>query len=123
MSQEIANIFLEQYFGAMQLNREGRQSLINFYSNASQMTYTGSHFKGLKDIAEKIESFGFESIQYQNMTSDVQEGPIPGSMLVFVSGHLMMDGSEQFRFSQIFNIVPNGSGGYYIHNDIFSIIN
>lgn len=118
-------MFLEQYFGAMRLNREGRQSLINFYSNASQMTYTGSHFKGLKDIAEKIESFGFETIQYQNMTSDVQEGPIPGSMLVFVSGYLMMDGNnnEQFRFSQVFNIVPNGTGGYYIHNDIFSIIN
>lgn len=120
-SQKIANMFLEEYFKVMQLPREQRQNLINFYQNASQMTYTGSTYKGLKDISEKIESFGFENISYANMSSDVQDGPIPGSILVFVAGYLCMDGSEQFRFAQIFNICPNGSGGYYIHNDIFSI--
>jgi hypothetical protein len=122
MSENIANIFLEQYYGIMRMNREGRQGLINFYNNASQMTYTGSSYRGLKDISEKIESFGFETIAYNNMSSDVQEGPVPGSMLVFVNGYLQMDGSDQFRFAQVFNICPNGSGGYYIHNDIFTTI-
>lgn len=46
----------------MRLNREGRMALINYYSNVSQMTYSGSTYKGLKDIAEKIESFSFESM-------------------------------------------------------------
>ena len=77
---------------------------------------------GLKQIAEKIESFSFETIKYANMNSDVQEGPIPGSITVFVTGYLCMDGSDEFRFAQVFNICPNGTGGFYIHNDIFSVI-
>lgn len=120
--QNIANLFLEQYYGTMQAPRAARQNLVSFYSNASLMTYTGSGYRGLKDISEKVESFGFEKIEYQNMNSDVQEGPVPGSILVLVNGYLQMDGSDQFRFSQLFNIIPNGSGGYYIHNDIFTTI-
>jgi len=57
------------------------------------MTYTGSTYVGLKDISEKVESFGFEAIKYANLSSDVQEGPVPGSLIVFVSGYLCMDGA------------------------------
>lgn len=121
-AQQVSNIFLEQYFSMMQQNREARMNLRNFYSEVSQMTYTGSTYRGLKEITEKIESFSFEKIEYTNMNSDVQEGPIPGSIIIFVNGYLQMDGTDQFRFAQVFNILPNGNGGYYIHNDIFSII-
>ena len=86
------------------------------------MTYTGSHYKGLKQIQEKIESFSFQTIEFSNLSHDVQEGPVQGSLTVFVCGYLQMDGTDQFRFSQIFNILPNGQGGLYIHNDIFTII-
>jgi len=92
--KQVANLFLEEYFKVMQLPRQQRQGLINFYQNPSQMTYTGSTYIGLKDISEKIESFGFETIKYANLSSDVQEGAIPGSIIVFVSGYLCMDGSE-----------------------------
>ena len=121
-SKEIANIFLEEYFKVMQYPREQRQGLINFYQNISQMTYTGSTYTTLKDISEKIESFGFDHIKYANLSSDVQEGPLQGSIIVFVSGYLCMDGAEEFRFAQVFNICPNGQGGYYIHNDIFTVV-
>lgn len=121
-SQKVANMFLEEYYKAMQLNREQRQSLINFYQQNSQMTYTGTKHTGLKQIAEKIESLSFDKIEYANMSSDVQDGPVQGSIVVFVNGYLCMDGADQFRFAQIFNILPNGNGGYYIHNDIFSVI-
>ena len=122
--KQISDMFLNEYYKVMQLNREQRQALINFYQECSRMTYTGTEHAGLKQIAEKIESFAFEAIQYANMSSDVQQGPIPGSIVVFVVGHLCMDGNEaeQFRFAQTFNILPNGNGGFYIHNDIFSII-
>lgn len=36
-----------------------RANLINFYSEASTMSYSGDTFIGLKNIAHKIESFGF----------------------------------------------------------------
>jgi hypothetical protein len=99
-----------------------RAALINFYSEASILTYTGSKYVGIKGILEKIESFSFQTIEFSNLNSDVQQGPIPGSVLVFVSGFLRMDGSDEFRFSQVFNICPNGQGGLYIHNDIFSVL-
>lgn len=86
------------------------------------MTYTGAEHHGLKDISEKIESLGFETMEYSNMNFDVQNGPVNGSVLVFVNGFLKMDGSDEFRFAQVFNICPNGQGGYYVHNDIFSVM-
>ena len=121
-SKSVADMFLNEYYKTMQLNREQRQALINFYQNSSQMTYTGTKHSGLKQIAEKIESMSFDKIDYANMSSDIQDGHVQGSIVVFVAGYLCMDGSEQFRFAQAFNILPNGSGGYYIHNDIFSVI-
>ena len=53
---------------------------------------------------------------------DVQGGPVQGSYLVFCTGTLQMDDSDTFKFSQVFNICPNGSGGLYVHNDIFRIV-
>ena len=53
-SKQVADMFLEEYFKVMQLPREGRHNLINFYQSVSQMTYSGSIHTGLKDIAEKI---------------------------------------------------------------------
>ncbi len=56
------------------------------------------------------------------MKSDVQQAP-NGGVLVFVNGYLQMDGENQFAFSQAFNILPNGQGGFYIHNDFFTVVN
>ena len=41
-------MFLNEYYKVMQLNREQRQQLINFYQNHSRMTYTGTEHAGLK---------------------------------------------------------------------------
>ena len=120
--KNIADMFLNEYYKVMQYGREQRQGLINFYQNASQMTYTGTTHVGLKDIAEKIESLSFDKIEYAQMNNDVQSGPVPDSLIVFVSGYLCMDGSDQFRFAQVFNLLPNGQGGYYVHNDLFSVV-
>ena len=119
--QELSNMFLNQYYSNMQNNRA---ALLGFYTEDSHMTYTGTQYTGIKEIKNKIESFSFQSIKFENMNSDCQAGPIPGSLMVFVTGYLEMDGNsgEQFRFSQAFNLVPNNSGGFYVHNDIFSII-
>jgi len=106
----------------MRLPRNDRMQLLNFYSQLSSMTYTGTEHTGLKQISDKIESLSFETMEYSNMNFDVQNGPLPGSILVFVNGFLKMDGSDEFRFAQVFNICPNNQGGYYVHNDIFSVI-
>jgi hypothetical protein len=115
----IAQEFIVQYYTTIMKNRVG---LINFYLDSSTMTYGGDTFVGRKQIAEKIESFGFQTIDYKIDDKDVQPGPLPNSMLIFVTGSLIMDGTDQFKFSQVFNICPNGSGGLYCHNDIFRLV-
>lgn len=96
--------------------------VMNFYTNNSTMTYNGSVYKGINQIKDKVESFSFDQIQYQIDNQDVQEGPVPGSMLIFVTGMLCMDNENTFKFSQVFNVCPNGQGGYYCHNDILSLV-
>ena len=65
----IAKQFLQAYYTAIMQNKI---TLLNFYSDQSIMTYNGSAFKGLKEITEKIESFSFQTIQYQIDNQDVQ---------------------------------------------------
>lgn len=101
---------------------QNRTQLINFYNNNSIMSYQGQTCKGVQEIAEKIESFSFQKINYSIDHQDVQPGPIQGSFLIFVSGSLIMDDNDQFKFSQVFNICPNGQGGLYCHNDIFTFV-
>ena len=119
MSNDLAKQFLQYYYNTIM---NDRNQLINFYTDGSTMTYNGSVFKGLKEISEKVESFSFQKIEYRIDNQDVQDGPIPGSLLVFVTGALQMDGENTFNFSQVFNVCPNGSGGFYCHNDIFSLV-
>jgi hypothetical protein len=90
-AEYVSKLFIEQYYGALQKNRA---ALLAFYSEASQMTYSGTKFTGLKEIQEKIESFSFQTIEFQNINSDVQEGPVQGSLMIFVSGQLRMDFQE-----------------------------
>lgn len=117
--ESISKEFLTQYYTTIMQNRN---QLINFYNDNSFMSYGGQTFRGIKEISEKIESFGFQKITYSIDHQDVQPGPIQGSFLIFVSGGLVMDDNEQFKFSQVFNICPNGQGGLYCHNDIFTIV-
>ena len=85
------------------------------------MTYGGMFYYGLEDIKDRIESFAFNSINYAINDKDVQLGPIGGSLIITVIGQLIMDNNqnERFTFFHTFNLCPNGSGGFYIHNDIF----
>lgn len=115
----VSKQFLMQYYGSMMGDRK---DIMGFYSDASIMTYGGHIYRGLKQISDKIESFSFKNINYQIENQDVQEGPIPGNFLIFVSGALVMDQTDHFKFSQVFNICPNGQGGLYCHNDIFTIV-
>ena len=115
----LAKQFLEAYYGTLMQNRG---NLLNFYAQNSTMSYNGSVYKGINEIKDKIESFSFQNIQYQIDSQDVQEGPLNGSMLIFVTGALCMDNENTFKFSQVFNVCPNGQGGFYCHNDILTLI-
>ena len=122
MDQNLINLakqFVTQYYTTMQADK---LKLVQFYGQNSTMTYGGDYFQGLKAITEKIESFGFQSIQFSIDDLDAQAGPVPNSFIIFVVGRLAMDGEDNFKFAQCFNIMPNQSGGYYVHNDVFRLV-
>lgn len=85
-----------------------RENLINFYTDNSCFSYERSEHKGLQAISEKLKSFSFKQIQYNFDDYDVQPSPIDGGLVIFVAGELQLDGSDNFKFAQMFQLVPNG---------------
>ncbi|CAK85913.1 unnamed protein product (macronuclear) [Paramecium tetraurelia] len=118
-AQNIAQQFLQQYYQTLMTNK---MALIQFYTDASIMTYGGEQYNGLKAINEKLESLAFQKIVYKVDDMDVQPGAVQNSLFLFVTGTLQMDDSDTFKFSQSFQILPNGQGGLYVHNDIFRLV-
>jgi len=53
---------------------------------------------------------------------DIQPCPTSGGFIVLLSGQLVMDLTSKFAFSQVFQVLGNGKGGYYCHNDILRLI-
>ena len=52
----LAKQFVTMYYTSMQ---QDKLSIAQFYGQNSSMTYGGDYFVGIKQINEKIESFGF----------------------------------------------------------------
>lgn len=115
--QTLGKQFIAQFYQTLASNRFG---LIDFFTDFSHLTYNGQEFHGLKDIAQKIESFSFQQISHEYDNPFVQPGPVEGSIVVSASGKLTMDGNV-YHFSECFVLCPNGQGGYYCHNDIFTL--
>lgn len=61
--EEIAKQFVQAYYSTLASNKE---NLLTFYADCSSMTYGGQKFNGLKEIKEKIESFGFQKVSSSN---------------------------------------------------------
>ncbi|KNZ75517.1 Nuclear transport factor 2 [Termitomyces sp. J132] len=72
---------------------------------------------------ESIEmSLPFSKVQHKVTTLDAQpSSPTVASLIVSVTGLLVVDDSTNaLQFSQIFQLIPDGSS-YYVYNDIFRL--
>ncbi|KAL4465023.1 hypothetical protein ABPG72_010467 [Tetrahymena utriculariae] len=112
--------FCSEYYGAMMKEKSQRGAMVNFYGQDSQMNYNGEECNGIQQISRKIESLGYEKIIYKIDDLDIIERPGQYVMLIF--GALQMDNSDEFRFTQTFNVVQNQNGGYYIQTDILRLL-
>jgi hypothetical protein len=55
-------------------------------------------------------------------TIDAQPGPQAGSILVMVTGQLLVDEEQNPQhFSQTFQLVPEGPGNFFVFNDVFRL--
>ncbi len=113
--QDIVPNFLNTYYGAVMNNRP---SLINFYRENSCLSYEGDNRKGIKDIMDKFESLSFKTIQYDFENHDFQPSPM-GGLIISVNGKLLMDGENKFDFFQVFHLMQDGAGNWFLSNDIF----
>eukprot|EP01017_Pseudomicrothorax_dubius_P040889 TRINITY_DN6484_c0_g1_i2.p1 TRINITY_DN6484_c0_g1~~TRINITY_DN6484_c0_g1_i2.p1 ORF type:complete len:124 (+),score=34.37 TRINITY_DN6484_c0_g1_i2:144-515(+) len=116
---KLAEQFVTDYYNTLQ---NDRKSLVNFFTEDSVLSYNGESHKGLEAIKHQLKSLGYEKIVYSFDTCDVQPSPVSGGILIFCTGTVTIDNESQFKFSQCFQVLPNGSGGFYLHNDILRLV-
>lgn len=69
-----------------------------------------------------LQSLPFQKVVHQVSTQDAQPGPNNG-VVVLVTGQLLVDEEQRpMNYTQAFQLLPDGAGGYYVYNDIFKLV-
>jgi len=115
----IAKQFTEFYYNTFDTNRANLASL---YRDSSMLSFEGSPYQGTTGIIEKLIGLPFQKVVHKVTTIDAQpSSQTVASILVSVSGMLVVDDSENpLQFSQTFQLMPD-NGSYYVYNDIFRL--
>uniref|UniRef100_A0ACD5W546 Uncharacterized protein n=1 Tax=Avena sativa TaxID=4498 RepID=A0ACD5W546_AVESA len=116
----VARAFVDYYYQTFDTNRAALAAL---YGSTSMLSFEGHLVAGAPEIGLKLAQLPFEQCRHSICTVDCQPTPsFPGAILVFVSGNLQLAGEEhQLRFSQMFQLVPNEQGSFFVQNDIFRL--
>ncbi|TKW17173.1 hypothetical protein SEVIR_5G348800v4 [Setaria viridis] len=119
-SDAVARAFVEYYYNTFDASRGALAAL---YGHTSMLSFEGHAVAGAEAIGRKLAQLPFDQCRHSICTVDCQPSPsFPGSILVFVSGNLQLAGEEhQLRFSQMFQLVPNEQGSFFVQNDIFRL--
>lgn len=94
-------------------------ALSGLYQPTSMMTFEGTQVSGSEAIIAKFKTMGPVSHQMKEM--DVQPSSSPNAILIFVTGAIKINGGNPLHFCQMFQLVSNSPGNYYIHNDVFRL--
>ncbi|KQK10125.1 nuclear transport factor 2B [Brachypodium distachyon] len=116
----VARAFVEYYYHTFDTDRAALAAL---YGSTSMLSFEGHRVAGAEEIGTKLAQLPFEQCRHSVVTVDCQPTPsFPAGILVFVSGNLRLAGEEhQLRFSQMFQLVPNEHGSFFVQNDIFRL--
>lgn len=118
--EEIAAAFVSHYYTTFTGNRPNLASL---YTAQSTLTFEGQQMQGPELIVQKMTGLGNVQFDVAKLTKDVQLGATPSTMLIFITGQLIIDQNPPMQFSQVFQLVAAGTGSsqLYIHNEIFRL--
>ncbi|KAI9900559.1 hypothetical protein N3K66_004821 [Trichothecium roseum] len=117
--ENIAKQFTEYYYNTFDQDRNGLRTL---YRPESMLTFESSPLLGDKSITEKLVSLPFTKVKHQVSTLDAQPAANNG-IVILVTGQLLVDEEERpMNYTQLFQLCPDGSGGYFVQNDIFKLI-
>jgi len=115
----IASQFTTFYYSTFDSDRSNLGSL---YKDVSMLTFEGTAIQGSTAIIEKLTSLPFGRVVHKVSTLDAQPSSQSiASLIVSVTGLLVVDDDPNpLQFSQVFNLMPDGSS-YYVFNDIFRL--
>ncbi|KAI3637703.1 hypothetical protein MIR68_004352 [Amoeboaphelidium protococcarum] len=119
-AKAIANEFVKYYYSTFDASRA---NLAPLYKAQSMLTFEGQEFQGSDKIVEKLSSLPFQKVAHKVTTVDVQPGNTSGnSILVAVTGQLLVDNESNPQFfSQVFQLNNDGSGNWFVFNDVFRL--
>ncbi|KAH9886536.1 NTF2-like protein [Xylariomycetidae sp. FL2044] len=124
--EQVGLAFIEKYYTEFDKPKEERAEGLKFlYSPTSTMTFESATTQGDAAIIEKLKELPFGQIRHQVSTYDCQAGINPGTVLVVVTGQLLVDEEQRpMNYMQTFFLAQNPQGPfpYYVHNDIFKLI-
>ncbi|KAL9008553.1 MAG: hypothetical protein Q9173_006335 [Seirophora scorigena] len=87
------------------------------------LTFESSPVQGTSGIVEKLVSLPFQKIKHQVKTLDAQPSNEQGGIIVMVTGALLVDEEERaMNYTQVFQLLPDGAGSYFVFNDMFKLI-
>ncbi|KAF4306596.1 Nuclear transport factor 2 [Botryosphaeria dothidea] len=118
--QNIATQFVQFYYKTFD---ENRGQLASLYRDQSMFTFEANSVQGTGGIVEKLTNLPFQKVVHQVATLDAQPASEDGSILVLVTGALLVDEEQRpMSYTQAFQLRPDGAGSYFVFNDVFRLV-
>ncbi|GAB7363069.1 hypothetical protein MBLNU230_g3361t1 [Neophaeotheca triangularis] len=118
--QGIAKEFVKYYYETFDANRPG---LAPLYRDNSMLTFEGDPILGSANIVQKIVDLPFSQVKHEVSTLDAEPSNDSGGILIMVSGALLVEAEQRpMSYTQTFQLLSDGSGGYFVFNDIFRLV-
>ncbi|CAF9934658.1 Nuclear transport factor 2 [Imshaugia aleurites] len=116
----IAQQFTEFYYNTFD---QDRKNLAALYVRRHLEPLYSAAIQGVAGIIEKLTTLPFEKVAHKVSTLDAQPSNESGGILVMVTGALLVDEEQRpMNYTQVFQLLPDGSGSYYVFNDAFRLI-
>lgn len=65
----------------------------------------------------------FRQVKHEVATLDSQPSNESGGILIMVSGALLVEAEQRpMSYTQAFQLMPDGQGGYFVFNDVFRLV-
>ncbi|KAI4136990.1 MAG: hypothetical protein L6R39_007522 [Caloplaca ligustica] len=133
-----AEQFTQYYYSTFDADRSNLAAL---YREQSMLTFESTAVGGTAGIVEKLTSLPFTKIKHQVATLDAQPSNEQGGIIVMVTGALLVsprptssienaqsdasqvdDEERPMNYTQVFQLLPDGAGSYFVFNDMFKLI-
>mmetsp|Transcript_28580 Transcript_28580/g.36949 ORF Transcript_28580/g.36949 Transcript_28580/m.36949 type:complete len:125 (+) Transcript_28580:19-393(+) len=117
---EIATAFIQHYYQTLNTNPD---ALAGLYQPTSVFSLEGNEHTGPEAIVAALKTPGQMQHDISGLTIDTQMSVNQNALVILVTGKLKLVTQENpLQFSQMFQLVANGPGNYYLHNDCLRLV-